>query len=219
MKTTTKTKLSIVLNAIILLTTIGVVISYFFGNDGKYHIEPLFRFNLFTTDSNLLCAAAAAFMIPFEIRLLKKGTPVPRWVFLVKYVGTCAVTLTFFTVVCFLGPMMGFMDMVFGGTSIYMHFFGPILGFVSFCFLETSQPISLPTSLIGLIPMLVYGGVYCYMVVILTAERGGWIDFYQFNQGGYWYISFAVIMAAMFGFCSVIRLVHNRIAARSQKTP
>lgn len=217
MKPTTKTKISIALNTLIFLTTVGVVISYFFGNDGKYHIEPLFRFNLFTTDSNLLCALSSAVMIPFEIRFLRSGKALPRWVYLLKYVGVCAVTLTFFTVVCFLGPLMGFVEMVFGGTSIYMHFFGPILGVVSFCFFETSRPIRLSTSLVGLIPMLLYGGVYCYMVVVRTAERGGWIDFYQFNQGGYWYVSFAVIMAAMFLFCTAIRLLHNRMAKRMEE--
>ena len=35
-----KVTASLILNALIVLTTIGVVISYFFGNDGKYHIPP-----------------------------------------------------------------------------------------------------------------------------------------------------------------------------------
>ena len=130
----TKLYLSITMNIFIFLATVGVVISYFFGNDGEYHIEPLFRFNLFTTDSNILCAVSALIMAFFQIRKIKNNKSVPKWVFIFKYTGTCAVMLTFFTVIFFLGPSMGFMQMVFGGTSIYMHFFGPIIAFLSFCF-------------------------------------------------------------------------------------
>lgn len=213
----TKMRLSMIMNLMIFLITTGVVISYFFGNDGAYHIQPLFRFNLFTTDSNILCAIAAAIMIPFEIRQLKNGTPIPRAVFILKYLGTCAVVLTFFVVVLFLGPSTNFIEMVFGGTSIYMHFFGPILAFVSFCFLETAKPVSLRLSLIGLVPMLIYGTVYCIEVVFITEENGGWMDFYGFNQSGYWYLSFLMMILGMLMICMMLRAVHNAISRKQEK--
>ena len=209
MKVRTKLYISAVMNIFIFLATTGVVISYFFGNDGEYHIDPLFRFNLFTTDSNILCGVSALIMAVFEIRRLKNNEPVPRWAFILKYTGTCAVVLTFFTVIFFLGPSMGFMQMVFGGTSLYMHFSGPIIAFVSFCFFETAEPLDMKISLTGIIPTVLYGAWYCTEVVFITAENGGWIDFYGFNQGGYWYIAYPIIVLASFGLCMLVKAVHN----------
>lgn len=209
----TKLYLSITMNIFIFLATVGVVISYFFGNDGEYHIEPLFRFNLFTTDSNILCAVSAIIMAFFQIRKIKNNKSVPKWVFIFKYTGTCAVMLTFFTVIFFLGPSMGFMQMVFGGTSIYMHFLGPIIAFLSFCFFENDEALSIKHSLFGMIPTALYGAWYCTEVVFITIENGGWADFYGFNQGGYWYISYPIIIAVSFGLCMLIRAVHNKVSS------
>ena len=102
MESKKKLYLSFAMNIFIFLATTGVVISYFFGNDGQYHIEPSFRFNLFTTDSNILCGAAAFVMAIFQIRQMKHNKPVPRWVFFLKYTGTCALAVTFLQLCCFL---------------------------------------------------------------------------------------------------------------------
>ena len=212
-----KLYLAFAMNLFIFLATLGVVISYFFGNDGEYHIEPSFRFNLFTTDSNILCGAAALVMAVFQLRQMKNNKPVPKWAFILKYTGTCALSVTFFTVIFFLGPSMGFMEMVFGGTSIYMHFFGPIIAFISFCFFETSKPLSMPVSLTGIIPTAVYGAWYCTEVVFITAENGGWMDFYGFNQGGYWFITYPVMILAAFGLCMLVRAVHNAVSKKLSK--
>ena len=204
-----KLYLALTMNLFIFLATLGVVISYFFGNDGEYHIEPSFRFNLFTTDSNILCGAAALVMAVFQLRQAKNNKPVPRWAFILKYTGTCAVVLTFFIVIFFLGPSMGFMQMVFGGTSLYMHFLGPIIAFLSFCFFETSEPLDMKISLLGIIPPVLSGGWYCTEVVFITAENGGWTDCYGFNNGGYWYIAYPLIVVVSFGMCVLVRAVHN----------
>lgn len=217
MKSKTKLYISTAMNIFIFLATAGVVISYFFGNDGEYHIEPLFRFNLFTTDSNILCAVSAVIMAFFQARQLKNNKPVPRWAFVLKYTGTCAVVLTFFTVIFFLGPSMGFMQMVFGGTSLYMHFSGPITAFVSFCFFETSEPLKLSVSLTGIIPTVLYGAWYCTEVVLITEQNGGWIDFYGFNQGGYWYIAYPLMIVVSFGLCMLVRAVHNSASKKIYK--
>lgn len=210
-----KVTASLILNALIVLTTIGVVISYFFGNDGKYHIPPSFRFCLFTTDSNLLCMLTSAIMCFFEIRFLRSGKPIPDLALILKFVGTTAVALTFTIVITFLGPLMGFMEMVFGGTSIYMHFFGPIFAFVSFCFFETKCILSKKMLIPAVVPALIYGVIYLIMVVLVGADNGGWIDFYSFNMNGMWHISFSGIMLLTLLLAAVTRLLHNHIIRKN----
>ena len=204
--------ISLIINIIITVATIGVVISYFLGNDGQYNIPPEFRFNLFTTDSNILCMITSVIMAVFEIRLLRTGKEIPRLAVILKLVGSTAVALTFVVVMVFLGPTMGFVDMVFGGTSIYMHFFGPLLGMTSFCFTENAHRISKKALIPALIPTVIYAIVYLTMVVFIGEANGGWIDFYGFNMGGFWYLSSAAIILVTLGLAALLRLLHNRFS-------
>lgn len=205
-----KTVISLILNLLIVVVTIGVVISYFCGNDGEYHIPPSFRFNLFTTDSNILCALTALILAFFEVRFLRTGKAVPTIAILLKFVGTTAVAVTFAVVVLFLGPTTDFISMVFGGTSLYMHFAGPLIGMISFCFVETIYPVSKKMLLPAVIPTAIYGIVYIIMVILIGSERGGWIDFYGFNIGGFWYLSGMAIVLLTLALAAVMRLIHNK---------
>ena len=217
MLTKRKAALSLALNILITISTIGIVISYFCGNDGKYHILPHLRFCLFTTDSNILCMLSAVIMGWFEIRYLRTGKPVPKLAVVLKLAGTAAVALTFTVVVVFLGPIMGFFEMVFGGTSLYMHFLGPIFAFVSFCFLESTHRIEKKFLIPAIVPTVIYGIVYVTMVVFIGENNGGWADFYSFNIGGFWYLSCVVIVLAALGLAAVLRLVHNKAVSSAQK--
>jgi hypothetical protein len=58
------------------------------------------------------------------------------------------------------------------------------------------------TAILGMLPMLLYGAVYLYKV-ILAPEGRRWEDFYGFNRGGMWPIA-AVAMLA--GTCAVCAL-------------
>lgn len=204
--------LSLVMNLIIVAATIGVVVSYFCGNDGEYHIPPSFRFCLFTTDSNILCMLTALILAVFEIRFLRKGKPVPRLALIMKFFGSSAVALTFAVVVLFLGPSTDFVTMVFGGTSIYMHFAGPLLGVGSFCFVENAFRLEKKLLIPAIIPTAIYAAVYITMVVFIGSENGGWYDFYGFNIGGFWYISCLAIILLSLGLAAVLRLLHNKIS-------
>ena len=202
---------AVVMNIIIFLATTGIVVSYFMGNEGEYHISPMQRFWLFTTDSNILCAVTSLVAAVFELRILTgKAKGLPLVVAAMKYAGTIAVLLTFTVVMCFLGPTMGYVEMLFTGTSIYMHLLGPVMAFVSFAFLENGIVLKKRMIPLGALSVLIYGIVYVTMVVFIGAENGGWMDFYGFNIGGFWYISFTAIVLVAVGLAAVVRLVYNR---------
>ena len=208
-------RVAFVTNIIIFLATVGVVISYYCGNDGVYHIPPSFRYCLFTTDSNIFCALSALIAAVYEGRILSgKADKLPLAVIALKFAGTVAVMLTFCVVAFFLGPMDDFITWMFGGTSVYMHTLGPILAFISFVFLENG--VILPKKLIpvGAVSALIYGIVYLIMVVVIGENNGGWIDFYHFNMGGFWYVSFPAVLAVTNGLAALVRLIYNK---RSRK--
>ncbi|MBQ6347214.1 MAG: hypothetical protein IJI71_06600 [Clostridia bacterium] len=173
---------SIIINAAIFVATFAVVISHF-RKDGVWRFKNgVKQFRYFTVLSNTFCAIAALLMAISQI-----GGSVSRPVFLLKYLGTVSVTLTFLTVLLFLAPFQGGFAKWFAGDFFYVHLVGPLLAIASFCFLE-KQPMNLGTAMLGLVPMLLYGAVYVYKVM-LAPEDERWKDFYGFNRNGMWLIS------------------------------
>jgi hypothetical protein len=131
----------------------------------------------------------------------------PYGVWLLKYIGTASVTVTFLTVMVFLGPTLGYKDQL-KSWGLFLHLIGPLLAIVSFCFTERLYPLTLPLALLGDVPVLLYGLFYLYKVV-LGPDTGRWDDFYGFNKEGKWPASFAGMLAGTFLLCLALMLLKN----------
>jgi len=159
------------------------------GRDRFEKRSMLFRY--FTVLSNLLCGAASLLMAAFGL-----FGRVPAAVLLLKYISTCAVTVTFLTVMVFLGPASGNFLETIKGPDFFLHLLCPLLAIVSFVFFEkTSMPFGVV--FLGTAPVLLYGLLYLYKVVFAPAEKR-WDDFYTFNRGGKWPISFTAMVLGGF---------------------
>lgn len=198
------------LNIIIVLGTVFVVLRYCRTDDGKHTWERgSWKFRFFTTDSNVFSGIAALIMIPFEIRALASGGSIPLVPLMIKYMATVAVSLTFVTVLFFLGPTQGYKEM-YSGTSFFVHFLGPVLAFISFCFLERGINLSSFSFIFGMIPMVLYAILYYRMVLVKGPLNGGWEDFYGFNVKDRWKISLAIMLIATLILSIAVLMIHNR---------
>ena len=187
---------SIIINTIIFLTTTILLISRF-RKDGRWDIQRgLKAFRYFTVLSNAYCAISALVLLISEM----SGSVSPA-ALLFKYLGTVSVTVTFLTVMLFLGPTQGYKKML-GGQDIYMHLIGPLLAIISFCFLEKRE-MTLATAMIGVIPVLIYGLVYLYKVIYVPEDKR-WDDFYGFNRGGRWPVAFAAMIGGAAAACVLL---------------
>lgn len=166
-------------------------------------------FRYFTTDSNALAGAvsllAAAFTFPV---LIGKRERVPKSVLILKYVGTCAVGLTFFVVLLFLGMIFGH-ETQYDGTSLYMHGIIPMLAMVSWIAFDRGAHLRYRTFLFGLIPVVLYGILYIIQVFGRSVAHGGWLDFYAFNIGGKWQLSIMLVFAGAGILCFLLLFLHN----------
>ena len=152
----------------------------------KGTVHKAFRF--FTTLSNVFCGLAALLMLLCEL-----GGSVPMGVLLLKYIATCAVTVTFFTVLLFLWPSTRSSKGLWDGPELVMHLITPLLALVSvLCFEKGELPFGVV--FLGALPVIIYGVVYLNRVVFTTA----WEDFYGFNKNGKWHISMAAMFVAAF---------------------
>ena len=184
-------------NAINILIFVITAISFLFcfRKDGRWDLragKKSLRF--FTILSNLFCAVSALLWVLSS----------SYWAWLLKYVGTVAVTVTLLTVIFFLGPNMGYKPL-FSGKDLYLHLCGPLLAIVSFCFMECQFALSFSLSLLGILPVITYGFVYLVEVVILK----NWEDFYGYNKDGKWKISMAAMFAGGFAVCMLIRILYS----------
>ena len=199
---------------IVILTAYGLSTFFTVGGSGNMAVMNTRCFVYFTVDSNVLAALSSLLLLFAELRYLRSGRSVPKAVAALKFIGTAAVTLTFFTVVCFLGFLYGFRSM-FVGVNLWMHLVTPLLAMLSFCFLETSPTLRFRCVFSGLIPTLVYGFVYMLLVVALHR----WPDFYGFNMGGRWFISSVLMLLATFLLSLGLWALQRAFARKGAREP
>lgn len=186
------------LNAGIALATLGATLR-FLWKDGAWcpgNLKKAFRY--FTVQSNVFCALASL--------LLCLPEP-PGWAWLLKYIGTAAVTVTMLTVFLFLGPTMGGVGQLLKGGDLFMHLLTPLAALVSFCILER-RGMSFAAALTGMLPVALYGTLYLGKVVCAPVESR-WEDFYGFNKNGRWALSFAAMLTGCFGICMLLYWIQN----------
>ena len=135
--------------------------------------------------------------------------PQSHGAWLLKYIGTAAVTVTMLTVFLFLAPSVGkdWVSVLLKGPDLFLHLITPLLALFSFCALE-KRGMDFRTALWGMLPVLLYGPWYLYKIRF-APEGKRWDDFYGFNKGGKWLISFAMMAIGTFLMCMGLMALQN----------
>ena len=193
--------IDILLNAAIFVITLVILICVFFRKDHQWDLKRgRFAMRFFTAQSNVLCAVAALLFMIF---------PRSHGAWLLKYIGTAAVTVTMLTVFLFLAPSVGkdWVSVLLKGPDLFLHLITPLLALFSFCALE-KRGMDFRTALWGMLPVLLYGPWYLYKIRF-APEGKRWDDFYGFNKGGKWPISFAMMAIGTFLMCMGLMALQN----------
>lgn len=188
-------------NALLFIIT-SAIMARFFRKDGKWKASNgLHLLRFFTTLSNIFCAASALLICLF---------PDSRPVWLLKYTGTASVTVTMLTVFLILAPAIGKggLKKVLAGADLFLHLLNPLIALLSFCLLE-KRGMSFAESMLGMIPVLLYGPWYLYRIKF-APEGKRWNDFYGFNKNGKWPASFLVMAVGTFLICLGLMALQNR---------
>lgn len=211
---------SLVMNAAVFLMVLCALIWFFLpdGTDGVGNMThggaAVFRY--FTVDSNVLAALACLLMIPYNIKSIRRGEDaIPAWALTLKLIGTVAVMLTFAVVMLYFIPLVGFGAGLLSGANLPLHLLCPLLAMLSFCFLERGLFVTKTRLLLGIVPSVLYGTVYLINVIFLET----WEDFYFFNVGGFWYLTYLVFPALTYLLALAIRAIHNHFDKKAQTVP
>lgn len=139
----------------------------------------------FTLLSNLFCAAACVTVA--VMGLMGRLWP---WALVLKFVATVSVMVTLLTVLIFLLPQLG-AKFLLTGPDFWLHLICPLLALTTLLLWDGLR-LTAAAALLGVLPVALYGGVYLTQVIF----RRQWQDFYGFNRGGKWPLSFAVMLIA-----------------------
>ena len=166
----------------------------------------------YTVDSNIFAAVAALIMvIDNVIVIFRKKQRVSSFALTMKYISAVALTVTFITVVCYLGPTAGF-HKAFGGRNFVMHLIVPFLVLLSFLFFEKGE-ITFFHSFMSIFPTFIYSGFYIYNVVFAS----NWKDIYYLNKNNAWQISFTAMNLGTMLVGIIIWLLHRKSTGNIEK--
>lgn len=175
-------------------------------------------YHMFTILANMLMGIAAAMCIPFAVEGIRyHNYHLPRWYANLMYMGTFCVALTFLIAVTVLSPAAGFYRMMIYSNNILFHTICPLLAIVLFLFINSDHRIGFRSSVMSILPVILYAAVYIVMVFVIGEENGGWRDHYQVGRIME-YIPLPVIVLILIAIClilsNILRVVHNLIHER-----
>ena len=182
---------SILMNAAVVALSVAATAAH----GRKAPMRVVLRY--YTVLSNLLCAAACLAVV-----IARLCGEVPPAVLILKYVGTSAVTVTFLTVMLFLGPFVYDFKLLLTGPDLWLHLVCPVLAIVSLL-LWDSPDAPFGVVFLGALPVPLYGAMYLYRVILAPPEKR-WEDFYGFNRGGKWPLSLVMMVLSAFAVSAVL---------------
>ena len=192
-------KISLILNIIIfvlvLLGTIFMFTGYqFMSNTTILTNIGLGAFKYYTVDSNIIVGISSFIMIIYEILLInKKIDKLPKYVYILKYIGVVGVTLTFLVTLFYLSPMYGKEFLfLYMNTNLFFHLIVPILSFISYTLFEKNN-LEYKYTFISLISMFIYS-IYYIINIITHLDNIKEYDWYGFVLGGVISIIFVVLI-------------------------
>ena len=195
---------------VVICVCIGVTMNLTTIYDENFDHMGLRTFCMFTVNSNILCAAAMAMVIPYTLDGLRTHNyHMPRWIVNLVYMGVTAVALTFLISLFILSPVKGFL-LIFTGSRFFLHGLCPILAIIVFCFVLKDTHLSFASTFLSLIPVFIYACIYFMMVEVV----GQWPDFYGFLTRIPAWISLAGFLPITFAIATLLRILHNKACKR-----
>ncbi len=182
-------KKSFILNIIIVILVLITCTSMFVGfrfmpDQTLLELNGTRMFKFYTVDSNILIGIVSFILAIFEYKLLKgKIDKIPESVYILKMVGTAAITLTLIVTLFFLAPLYGFYAM-YNNNNLFFHLIIPLLSIFSYVLYE-KHDCKYKYSFFGIIPMFIYS-IYYITNVLIHLDNGGLTfkyDFYGFLRG------------------------------------
>ena len=174
--------LNIITNSLIFLMMITGVLLMFFNRDPNQALTESSweAFKFYTVQSNVIMGIASLISL-INLFLNKKD---PLWQTLFKYISTVAVTVTFLTVMFYLGPLYGYLALL-QNANLFMHLLIPVLAIAHYILLEPKvEQFKFKYTPLAISTTALYGIGYMINVVVTNGYGTLKNDWYGFASQG-----------------------------------
>ncbi len=177
------------------------------------YVNPYY---FFTVDSNILMGIMAFVFAIYEYLLLKKRKKeIPKYIYILKYMFTVSVALTFLTTALYLAPFSeaGYYPF-FANSNLFFHLIVPLLSIITFVFFENNSNIKYKETYYGLIPMLIYSAFYT-INGLAHMENGkvpniyDWYGFFKVGKDSIIFV-FLIMLVATYIICLAIWYLNKK---------
>lgn len=221
-------KESIIINILTFILTLAGCIIMFTGFKFMYGTGPALEttkfgvFKFFTVDSNVFMGIIALVFAIQEIKLKKgKIKEIKPIYYILKLIATTGVTLTFFVVFTYLGPISenGIYSMLLN-SNLFFHLVIPVLSLFNFIIYERTTQTPFKYTFSGLLPSLLYA--VFYLINILIHMKNGVVsmeyDWYCFVQNGVWtaIIVMPIMLIITYGISLALWKLNKRVEMPKQ---
>ena len=187
-------------------------------------------FFFFTVQSNIfIIGMSLIFLVNDVMYLVNKKSFVNQALFMIKYVATVAITVTFIVFFTMLAPLMG-MDYLLSFNNFSLHAIVPILAIIDFILFDTDSNLTYKNSLLATIAPISYV-VFVYIGAIFKLQYGKnlyypyfFLDFEKngfFFEKGFGIIPWIIILLAGicglgFLYCLIIKLRQKSLSNKTE---
>lgn len=193
------------------------------GIGGRLTPDSTNLFSLFTVDSNILLGICSVIILVYEFLLLKgKIEKIPLFAFILKYIATSAVALTFLTILLVFVPMMkeNFWQM-YTNNNLFFHLICPVIAIVSLLVAEHTSELKFKHTFFGLAPAGIYA-IYYSINVLIHMNPDGTVDTkydpYYFAQNGWGGIIFSFVGMLVFAYIiSFLLFLFSSLIAKKER--
>ena len=195
--------------AIVIFGVVGVILSV-----GRHGIKV---FQFYTENSNYFALIVSFVYCIFCVICLFFKLRIPRFIYVLRFISTVCLTVTFVMVVCVLGPLYpeNFIFYLFGNSNLYQHTICPILSFVSCILFENYANITQYMVILSIIPTLLYG-VVMVLLNIFKVVIGPYPFFYFYELP--WCVSIFSHISIVFGVVLIAFILHKLISKKNNNS-
>ena len=187
--------------ALVIMETIALIYDcYSFG-------FGLFKW--YTIDSNVLQLIVSCFVLFF----IMNGKPLPKYVTIMHFISAVCLTVTFIIAAFVLAPEGGIPYYFLENVAPINHFLAPLLSVISLLFLEKTEKISMPVTILWPIAATLCYGLICLILNIINVLEGPYF-FLRVNEQP---ITTVVMWFAIIGvLCALLSLIYYKIKWRKK---
>lgn len=201
----------IILFIIIIMGGIAIIVQATASTQSVLSESGVSIFRFFTIDGNIFIVLSSIFILIYFIYASIYNKDIPNYVYILHLMNVVSSVLIFLTVMVVLVPYYGTVILK-GYIMLVLHVTNPILVILSFLFLYNNK-ISKKLSILGIIPMAVYG-ITAIILVVTKVWTGNLIPypFLRLYENPWWQ-SFLYI-TSMFGGCIGVSILFSIITPK-----